>query len=405
MKFVLDKAAAEIPRELMEAQENDNLVLFCGAGISYPAGLPLFKGLVDDVYQELAAQPTEQEQNALNQRRYDIALELLEQRFHSKSRVDKYLVRKAVATRLTLQHDANLETHKAILQLAKTKQENYRLVTTNFDRGFVLADPATLAMSDAAPKLPVPKPHKWQSIVYLHGIIDEKSDPYSEHLIFTSGDFGAAYLTERWASRFVSELFRHFTVLFVGYSIDDPVMRYMTDAIAADKRRGYTHMKQPYVLAGVNATKKSFEDARLDWEAKGVNPILYDDENDHTYLHETLKEWAAYCRDGLDSIERIINSHASKPPLPPYEHDESVQLVVDVLKKNDKESFAAKKFCDVAPIEWLPVLEKEGLLAMSAPRESSILTHNTDYDLVKPHPTTYYLWSWLVANHLESKDL
>ncbi|MGZ8153077.1 MAG: SIR2 family protein [Methylovulum sp.] len=404
MKFTPGKAAPNIPRELMEAQENDNLVFFCGAGISYPAGLPLFKGLVDEVYQELATVPTEQEQTALNQWRYDTALELLERRFHSEDRVDKHIVRKAIANRLTLKSDANLDTHKAILLLAKTKQQKYRLVTTNFDHGFVLAEPATLAMSDAAPKLPVPKPHKWQSIVYLHGIIDEESDPNSEHLIFTSGDFGAAYLTERWASRFVSELFRHFTVLFVGYSIDDPVMRYMTDAIAADRRRGYTHLKQPYVLAGVDVKKQEFDSAHLDWEAKGVIPLLYDDKNHHIFLHETLQEWAAYCRDGLDSIERIIKEHASKPPLQPYEHDESVQLVIESLKKEDKENYAAKKFFAVASIDWLPVLEKEGLLAMPSNNHHHSLTHNIDYDLIQPHQVTFTLWNWLIEHHLESKQ-
>ena len=30
------------------------------------------------------------------------------------------------------------------------------------------------------------------------------------------GDFGLAYLTECWAARFVSELFRNYTVCFVG---------------------------------------------------------------------------------------------------------------------------------------------------------------------------------------------
>jgi hypothetical protein len=402
MKFIAGKAAPDIPRELLEAQENDNLILFCGAGISYPAGLPLFKGLVDDVYQGLATTPSQQEQSAIDHWRYDTALELLERRFHSEKRIEKYLVRKAIATRLTLQSDANLDTHKAILQLAKTNQQKYRLVTTNFDNGFVLAEPATLAMSDAAPKLPVPKPHKWQSIVYLHGIIDEKADPNSEHLIFTSGDFGTAYLTERWASRFVSELFRHFTVLFVGYSIDDPVMRYMTDAIAADRRRGYTNAIQPYVLA--EAKKLEFENARLNWEAKGVIPLLYDDENNHFYLHETLKEWAAYCRDGLDSIERIIKNHASKPPLPPYEQDDSVQLVIETLKKDDKENYAAKFFFDVAPIDWLPVLEKEGLLAMAASNHRHSLTHNFGYDLIQPHQVTATLWNWLIEHHLESKQ-
>ena len=402
MKFIAGQDAPDIPRELLEAQENDNLILFCGAGISYPAGLPLFGGLVNEVYDELATTPTNQEENAIKQWRYDTALELLERRFHAENRADKHLVRKAIATRLTLKDDANLDTHKAILQLAKTKQQKYRLVTTNVDRGFILADPASLAVTDAAPKLPVPKPHKWQSIVYLHGLIDKTIDPDSEHLIFTSGDFGTAYLTERWASRFVSELFRHFTVLFVGYSIDDPVMRYMTDAIAADRRRGYTHSKQPYVLAGT--PKNKFEQAKDDWEAKGVIPILYNQRNKHLYLHNTLKEWAAYCRDGFDSIERLIKIHARKPPLPPYEHNDSVQMVIESLKKDDKENYAATIFLKVAPpIGWLPLLEAEGLLAKMANKHQHNITHHLSYDLIKPNEVTFTLWRWLVDHHIESR--
>jgi len=401
MKFIFEKNAPDIPLEVLEAQENDNLILFCGAGISYPDGLPLFNGLVDDVYEELSAEPSQQEQQAIKQWRYDTALELLEKRYYSESRKENHLVRNAIVSRLTFKNDAKFDTHKAILQLAKTKEQKYRLVTTNVDHGFKIADPTSIETSDAAPKLPVPKPHKWQSIVYLHGIIDKKLDPNSENLIFTSGDFGAAYLTERWASRFVTELFRHFTVLFVGYSIDDPVMRYMTDAIAADRRKGGKDFKEPYVLAGIK--KSQFETAKLDWDAKGVTPLLYEQRNKHSKLHKTLKIWANYCRDGLNGVERIIKTHAVKIPVQPYEYDDSVKRVIDNLNKTD---YAAKIFRSMnnppAPIEWLPILEKEGLLAKSKVKQKNLNVLNY---LSQPHSTTIELWSWLVEHHLESKQL
>lgn len=401
MKFIFEKNAPDIPLEVLEAQENDNLILFCGAGISYPDGLPLFKGLVDGVYQDLTAEPSQQEQQAIKQWRYDTALELLEKRYYSENRKENHLVRNAIVSRLTFKTDAKFETHKAILELAKTKEQKYRLVTTNVDHGFKLADPASIEVSDAAPKLPVPKPHKWQSIVYLHGIIDKKLDPNSENLIFTSGDFGAAYLTERWASRFVSELFRHFTVLFVGYSIDDPVMRYMTDAIAADRRKGGKDFKEPYVLAGIK--KSQFETAKLDWEAKGVTPLLYEQRNKHSKLHKTLKIWANYCRDGLNGVERIIKTHAVKIPVQPYEYDDSVKRVIDNLNKTN---YAAKIFRSLntppAPIEWLPILDKESLLAKSKVKQKNLNPLNYS---IQPHSTTVELWSWLVEHHLESKLL
>ncbi|SMB24866.1 hypothetical protein SPRA44_130024 [Serratia proteamaculans] len=72
----------------------------------------------------------------------------------------------------------------------------------------------------------------WTGLVFLHGLIPDKPDDTAlNRLVVTSGDFGLAYLTERWAARFVSELFRNYVVCFVGYSINDPVLRYMMDAL------------------------------------------------------------------------------------------------------------------------------------------------------------------------------
>ena len=43
----------DIPERLLWAHEEGRVVFFCGAGISYPAGLPDFKGLVDQMYVKL----------------------------------------------------------------------------------------------------------------------------------------------------------------------------------------------------------------------------------------------------------------------------------------------------------------------------------------------------------------
>ena len=81
--------------------------------------------------------------------------------------------------------------------------------------------------------------NRWNGIVYLHGLLQTRSTSDDlDRLVLSSGDFGLAYLTERWATHFVSELFRNFTVCFVGYSINDPVLRYMMDALAADRLLG-----------------------------------------------------------------------------------------------------------------------------------------------------------------------
>jgi hypothetical protein len=45
--------------------------------------------------------------------------------------------------------------------------------------------------------------------------------------------FGQAYMLAGWATRFVVELLRNFMVVFIGYSLNDPVMCYMVEALAA----------------------------------------------------------------------------------------------------------------------------------------------------------------------------
>ena len=70
-----------------------------------------------------------------------------------------------------------------------------------------------------------------------------------DRLIISDGDFGQAYLTQGWAARFVATLFRDFTLCFVGYSIDDPVLRYMTaDRLwAMARKRCLRLLRAPWV--------------------------------------------------------------------------------------------------------------------------------------------------------------
>ena len=302
MKFIARKGAPNIPLELIEAQESEKLIFFCGAGVSYSAGLPVFYGLVENVFNNIGIKKNETEVEAIKSAFYDRALGLLEARIVGRGNPEINQVRKAIIEELTLKSGANLQNHKILLQLSKTANKKYRLVTTNFDHGFLKADPAIKDIIDYAPKLPVPKPHKWNSVVHLHGIIDVDNDSNGGNLVFTSGDFGTAYLTERWASKFVTELFSHFTVLFVGYGVNDPVIRYITDAIAAERLRGYEVFKQPYIFARTKPSERSANENL--WMAKGIEPILY--EYSHSNLYNSLEEWWNYIKDGLNAKARIV---------------------------------------------------------------------------------------------------
>ncbi len=396
MQFVKD--GPDIPIQVMQALEEGRLVFFCGAGVSKGEKLPLFSELVDQVYEALNEEKKELEFSEYHACNYDRVLGLLEKRMQPG------LVRKTIIDKLTLPTAAKLKTHKALLTLCTTVEKSYHLVTTNFDRGFLEAGLPSNQL-DVAPKLSVPKKGKWQSLVHLHGLIDPV-DPQGKNLVVTSGDFGAAYLTERWASRFVTELLQRFTVLFVGYSLDDPVMRYIMDALVVDQETG-DHIHDAYVFASYQDGHE--EEESNNWRAKSVTPIMYNQKNYHASLQKTLIAWAKVYANGLSGKKQLVTLHAHTKPRKPY--SEEVSQVCWALQEPD--GTVAKHFANLdplPPIEWLEVFEETGLINLPSPAEEAtqpipLVDHG--FKTCNPpalHPVTEALGDWLTG-YLEHESV
>jgi SIR2-like domain len=353
MQFVKD--GPDLPDSLLHQHEDGRIVFFCGAGISYPARLPGFRRLVELMYAELHTTPTALESKALEQERFDAGVDLLEHRFPG----ERFAVRKALAVVLNpkLRLARATSTHKALLTLARDRKQNARLITTNFDRSFeaVMRDPKLRVRTYQAPLLPIPKDSRWNGLVYLHGLLPKVLNEYDlNQLVVSSGDFGRAYLTERWAARFVGELFRRYIVCFVGYSIGDPVLRYMMDALAADRMLGETTLP---AYAFADYTDGNEREVENEWLAKHVTPILYKVKSpghDHSSLHLTLEEWANTHRDGVIGKEQIVIRHALAKPSGSTAQDDYVGRLLWAL--SDSRGLPAKRFAEMDPLpsfEWL----------------------------------------------------
>lgn len=345
----------DIPDGLLQAHEEGRVVFFCGAGISYPAGLPGFKGLVKQIYQLNGTSFSDIEHEAFERGQFDATLDLLERRLPGQ----RHAVRSklALALKPKLRRKGAIDTQAALLRLARNREGTLRLVTTNFDRTFHVAAKRTgqAFQSYAAPMLPIPKNSRWDGLVYLHGLLPEKTDDSAlNRLVVTSGDFGLAYLTERWAARFVSELFRNYVVCFVGYSINDPVLRYMMDALAADRMLGEV-TPQAWALGDCEPGEEHRK--TIEWEAKGVTPILYNvpaGSYDHSALHQTLHAWAETYRDGVQGKEAIVVKHALTRPQESTKQDDFVGRMLWAL--SDTSGLPAKRFADFNPVpslDWL----------------------------------------------------
>jgi SIR2-like domain len=399
MQFVAN--GPDIPESLLRAHEEGRVVFFCGAGISRVAGLPDFKGLVDETYRRLNTQLLPLEQDVYARDQYDATLELLERRYPGQRRA----VRTSLAQILqpNTRGKAALNTHIALLQLARRRDGALRLVTTNFDRMFELAAKRMKKpfSAYAAPLLPIPKSIRWNGLVYLHGVLSKEAVLDGlDCLVLSSGDFGRAYLTEAWAARFVTELFRNYVVCFVGYSINDTVLRYMMNALAADRTLGEV---APQAYAFGDCQPGNERAKTIEWEAKGIAPILYEvptGTRDHSSLHASLKVWAETYRDGVLGRERVVGEYALAAPTASTRQDDFVGRMLWAI--SHESGLPAKRFAEFNPVPSLDWLEsftdlryRHGdLIGFGVPPHSAV-DEKLTFSLIR-RPAPYQRAPWMM---------
>ncbi len=380
----------EVPDRLLQAHEDGRVVLFCGAGISYPAGLPGFSGLVRRLYERLHPDPDPEQRKAIEDKRFDTAIGLLENGVVGR----RETVRRELARILTPEPGLlkTNTTHEALLTLGRDRDNCTRIVTTNFDRLFetAVADTRPDVGSFRAPSLPAK--NRWNGLVYLHGILPEGTSTAGlDDLVISSGDFGRAYLTEGWAARFVAELLRSYTICFVGYSIDDPVLRYMIDATVLNEA--------PSEMFAFGSYTNGEEHSRADeWKAKNVTPILYREDLQHRYLHETLHEWAEIYKHGVSGKKDIVTNYAGLPPFLSTPESNFVGRMLWAL--SDPSGLPAKRFAEFDPVpslDWLGPLSEDRFGQTDLER-FGIRSHPRDGQappfslLRRPSPHTHAPW-------------
>lgn len=394
MRFLAD--GADVPNELVAAHERGEVLFICGAGVSVTSGLPLFRGLVEEVYRRLNEdwRPHHAEAGVMQEagplaHQYDRMLRALERRLaggeQDRLRKMRDQIRRAVAAALTPPAAADLTHHRIVLDLSRDQEARTRVVTTNFDTLFERAWRETGAPdlpSHAGPALPQPRGASFSGVLHLHGrVLDEELKLSESEFVLTSAEFGDAYLRTGWASRYVYDLARSYVLVFVGYGADDPPMRYLLEALEADRER-YRDLKKPYAFAHAAAGQEAPQQAL--WRAKGVEPIFYSDAlpTGHGRLYETLRAWGQYANDPTSWRRERLRALMVRTPaeLGPGERAE----VVAHLGHRD----ADRLLRDLAPAAcWLPFLRKEGVFSPqreTRPSEATWLAHRlADEEMIR----------------------
>jgi hypothetical protein len=342
-----------IPDDLLLARDLGKVLFFCGAGVSRAfAQLPDFSSLARDVLEQLGSandSPARRLFNAATEAQkatgvnglvaFDRIFGLLEREFEA------FDVRQAVARTLRPRQRGSLDAHRILLDLSRTRGGMVRLVTTNFDRLFEDCMPDLV--SSNPPRLPDPsRQNDFHGVVHLHGVVNpDYQGARDGEFVLSSADFGHAYLSDGWATRYIRTLLQHYRIIFVGYSADDPPVQYLLEAL---NRFG----PPPHALYAFQSGDK--EQAAQQWSHKGVSPITYDSRDGHAPLWDTLAEWARRARDVDDWYDGIINC-ASLGPASMKRHERGI---VAHLAANETGAKRIAVHPNALPADWLFVFDR-----------------------------------------------
>lgn len=325
--------SVDFDERILNAIRDDKLVIFAGAGVSMgsPSNLPGFWKLAENIASGTGLEPTEPLDRFLGSL--------------NKNGID---VHQRAIKLLSPEGSKPNDLHRNIIRLFRDSKR-IRLITTNFDLLFEEAC-KELQNDDNFSEAPniyrapaLPQGYDFNGIVYVHGALPQLSYHRAKDMVLTDADFGRAYLTEGWARRFLADVFREFTVLFIGYSHEDMIMNYLARALPADR------------LAG----RFALTDKTGNWELLGIKPIIFETKetiNEYIELYDSINQLADMASRGvLEWEHRMIE--LSKTP--PTDNDALKGEIRHILERDDTTKLFTKH---VRGEEWPAWLEEQGHL-------------------------------------------
>ncbi|MCA3361176.1 MAG: SIR2 family protein, partial [Roseomonas sp.] len=312
-----------LPERLLLAHAQGRVLIIAGAGVSMqpPSCLPDFGSLVRRVFAQLdkaigahldeptdgrgiggikgSLPPLDAEQTAmlgrLGEKEYDVALGMLERRM-DRDQERESTVRRAV-TGILRETGRHAPIHTSLVRLAN-RGGAATIATTNFD---LLLERAAKALRTPLQRYAlhdIPRPSlrpEFAGVLHLHGALDQNPERHPD-LVLTDRDFGEHYLRRRAIPDLIYDAARIFHVVLVGYSLGDPPMRYLLNAVAADGQR-FSDLKERFAFVGMDwssdqAASEKRQAELATWKGRGITPIPYDKADGHRALAKVLAAWA-----------------------------------------------------------------------------------------------------------------
>lgn len=271
------------PELLVEAIKNDKIVIFCGAGISMsePTKLPSFNELSG----KIAELTNQEKRNDESDEQYLGRVENLGHDVHNE-----------VCNILSATQTQPNTNHETLIDFFK---RDIRIVTTNYD---IMLE-STLEKKERKTNIysypALPHGDKFNGIVHLHGEVKNPTD-----IVLTDSDFGKSYMYYSNVTTFLRSLFEsEYTILFIGYSYNDIVMKYFTRSLPD--------------LSGKKRYIFTSSDQASNYKLLGLTPIIHE-KNNYKQIYDSLRRisnlvtrddnsWSLRIKDISEEVPNKIN--------------------------------------------------------------------------------------------------
>lgn len=329
----------EIPANLIQSLQENRVIVFAGAGVSMgePANLPDFFTLTRKIL------------NLDDSDYFDSPDQKLGEGFDQGVKIHEQCIR---ILRQGLPQPTKL--HHDILNIFPKMP---KVITTNFDllfeKAFENMYPNSYISTFTAPVFPLG--NNIEGIIYLHGNIN---DPRS--MVLSDADFGRAYLSESWAKRLLSDAFLNYDFIFIGYSYNDTILKYLTRSLPRNR------ISKLYAFANI-------EDGNVQqinhWRSLGIEPLIYKKENGtHQQLPQAVEKLADFLNLSLSAYDNFIKLQVTEYEI--NQQEDILNYIKFFLVSDD----GYKQFYSVAqPNVWLKKIKEDQVLF------DAFMKHESDF--------------------------
>jgi len=239
----------EARSQLIDDLSQKDFIVFAGAGIPEPTGVPLWKELLKTLYDKQPLNGVEVKMDDVNEYQYPNIAQMLFDEFATKG--DSNDFKKTIQKKMQSTKIPHTVTQEEIIQAC-----GGRIVTTNFDDTFESAFKRLIRNGAIKSELTVQtlsnleceKVKENNCITYLHGKCNE------DEIIFKKADYTKHYpsLDGRQESP-LEKLLRYFyiecniSVVFVGFSFEDSYVMRSLERIYKE-----TELDKPSIMNGIN---------------------------------------------------------------------------------------------------------------------------------------------------------